>query len=285
MTMYQDLDGRVAIVTGAGRPSGLGEAIARKLAEDGVRMVLHDLGKRDGDLAPAHGVGASDDMAQVAEGLRAINPNVSTFEADMREEAGVAALVAHAVEKFGRLDILVNNAGVGYLFGPLIETTLERWDTVLNVNLRGAMFAMKHAALQMLRQPIDDKWGRGRIVSIASRAAKSGSALTSSYVASKHGLVGLTRSAAIELGPDQITVNAVCPNHVTTGLGAWQNDYMAKMRGQTVDEYLAAMRGRIPLGRVGEVDDTANACAFLCSGQARYITGEAMNVSGGEEMH
>lgn len=285
MTMYQDLDGRVAIVTGAGRPSGLGEAIARKLAEDGVRMVLHDLGKRDGDLAPAHGVGASDDMAQVAEGLRTINPDVSTFEADMREEAGVAALVAYAVEKFGRLDILVNNAGVGYLFGPLIETTQERWDTVLNVNLRGAMFAMKHAALQMLSQSIDEKWGRGRIVSIASRAAKSGSALTSSYVASKHGLVGLTRSAAIELGPDQITVNAVCPNHVTTGLGAWQNEYMAKARGQSVDEYLAAMRGRIPLGRVGEVDDTANACAFLCSGQARYITGEAMNVSGGEEMH
>ena len=167
----------------------------------------------------------------------------------------------------------------------MIEATQERWDTVLNVNLRGAFFAMKHAARQMLAQPVDPAWGRGRIVSIASRAAKSGSALTSSYVASKHGLVGLTRSAAIELGPEQITVNAVCPNHVTTGLGAWQNEFMAQARGQTVDEYLAAMRARIPLGRVGEVDDTANACAFLCSGQARYITGEAMNVSGGEEMH
>lgn len=283
--MYQDLDGKVAIVTGAGRPSGLGEAIARKLAEDGAKLVLHDLGKRDGDMAPAHGVGGTDDMAQVAEGLRAINPDVSTFAADMREEAEVAALVAYAVEKYGRLDILVNNAGVGYLFGPLVDATQEQWDTVLNVNLRGAMFAMKHAARQMLTQPVTDKWGRGRIVSVASKAAKVGSALTSSYVASKHGLIGLTRSAAIELGPDQITVNAVCPNHVTTGLGAWQNEFMAKKRGQTVEEYLDAMRGRIPLGRVGEVDDTANACAFLCSGQARYITGEAMNVSGGEEMH
>lgn len=283
--MYPDLNGRVAIVTGAGRRKGLGEAIARKLAEDGARLVLHDLGKAEGDMAPAHGVGASEEMAEVAEALRAINPDVATFQADMREEAGVAALVAHAVERFGRLDILINNAGVGYLFGPLIEATQERWDTVLNVNLRGAFFAMKHAARQMLAQPVDPAWGRGRIVSIASRAAKSGSALTSSYVASKHGLVGLTRSAAIELGPEQITVNAVCPNHVTTGLGAWQNEFMAQARGQTVDEYLAAMRARIPLGRVGEVDDTANACAFLCSGQARYITGEAMNVSGGEEMH
>ena len=233
----------------------------------------------------AHGIGGSDEMEAVAEGLQKIHPEISTFRADMRVEADVEALVAHAVDRFGRLDILINNAGVGYLFGPLIDATQERWDTVLNVNLRGAFFAIKHAARQMLKQPVEEGWGRGRIVSIASRAAKSGSALTSSYVASKHGLVGLTRSAAIELGRDQINVNAVCPNHVTTGLGEWQNAFMSEARGQSVDEYLAAMCERIPLGRVGQVEDTANACAFLCSGQARYITGEAMNVSGGEEMH
>lgn len=285
MTMYPDIAGKVAVITGAGRRKGLGEAIARKLAADGARIVIHDLGRTAGALAPAHGVGGDDEMNAVAADIRATGAEVTTFAADMRVEDDVAGLIAHAVSSYGRLDILVNNAGVGYLFGPLIDATQEQWDTVLNVNLRGAFFAMKHAARQMLAQPIVDGWGRGRVVSIASRAAKSGSALTSSYVASKHGLVGLTRSAAIELGPEQITVNAVCPNHVTTGLGEWQNDYMAKMRGQTVPDYLAAMRGRIPLGRVGEVDDTANACAFLCSGQARYITGEAMNVSGGEEMH
>ncbi|QIG78853.1 SDR family oxidoreductase [Sphingosinithalassobacter tenebrarum] len=285
MTMYPDLEGKVAIVTGAGRRKGLGEAIARKLAEDGVKLVLHDLGETKGDMAPAHGVGASEEMAAVAEDLRAINPDVTTFQADMREEAQIEAMVAHAVASYGKLDILVNNAGVGYLFGPLVDATQEMWDTVLNVNLRGAFFAMKHAVRQMQKQDIVEGWGRGRIVSIGSRGSKSGSALTSSYIASKHGIVGLTRSAAIELGPEQITVNAVCPNHVTTGLGSWQNEYMAKARGQTLEEYLAAMRGRIPLGRVGEPSDTANACAFLCSGQARYITGEAMNVSGGEEMH
>ena len=283
--MYPDLEGKVAIVTGAGRHKGLGEAIARKLAEDGARLVIHDLGKTEGDMAPAHGVGASSELAEVAESIRAVNPHVSTFEADMREESQVEALVAHAVERFGKLDILVNNAGVGYLFGSLVDATQEMWDTVLNVNLRGAFFATKHAVRQMLTQPVQEDWGRGRIVSIGSRGSKSGSALTSSYIASKHGLVGLTRSAAIELGPDQITVNAVCPNHVTTGLGGWQNEFMAQARGQSVEEYLEAMRGRIPLGRVGSPDDTANACAFLCSGQARYITGEAMNVSGGEEMH
>lgn len=283
--MYLDLEGKVAIVTGAGRHKGLGEAIARKLAEDGVSLVLHDLGQTQGAMAPAHGVGASDELAAVADSIRAINPAVTTFQADMREESQVEALVAHAVQTYGKLDILVNNAGVGYLFGPLVDATQEMWDTVMNVNLRGAFFAMKHAVRQMLTQPVQDGWGRGRIVSIGSRGSKSGSALTSSYIASKHGLVGLTRSAAIEIGAEQITVNAVCPNHVTTGLGSWQNEFMASARGQTVEEYLAAMRARIPLGRVGDPEDTANACAFLCSGQARYITGEAMNVSGGEEMH
>ncbi|MFL0417654.1 SDR family NAD(P)-dependent oxidoreductase [Sphingomonas sp. 179-I 2A4 NHS] len=283
--MYPDLNGKVAIVTGAGRPGGLGAAIARKLAEDGVKVMLHDLGTTKGAMAPGHGIGTNDDLEAVATELRALHPDIATYAADMRVEAEVEAMVAATVERFGRLDILVNNAGVGYLFGPFVEQTQEKWDTVLDVNLRGAFFAMKHAIRQMLTQDEQPGWGRGRVVSIGSRGSKSGSALTSSYIASKHGLVGLTRSVAIEMGPQQINVNMVCPNHVTTGLGAWQNEYMASMRGQTIEEYLEAMRGRIPLGRVGTPEDTANACAFLCSGQARYITGEAMNVSGGEEMH
>lgn len=283
--MYPDIEGKVAIVTGAGRHGGLGAAIARKLAEDGAHVVLHDLGSTNGEMAPAHGIGDRSELEQIADELRVIHPNITTFTADMRIEAEVEALIGHAVATFGRIDILINNAGVGYLFGPFVEQTQEMWDTVLDVNLRGAFFAMKHAIRQMLKQEEIPDWGRGRIVSIGSRGSKAGSALTSSYIASKHGLVGLTRSVAIEMGPEQITVNAVCPNHVTTGLGSWQNEYLAKFRGQTLDEYLSAMRGRIPLGRVGTPEDTANACAFLCSGQARYITGESMNVSGGEVMH
>jgi meso-butanediol dehydrogenase/(S,S)-butanediol dehydrogenase/diacetyl reductase len=125
----------------------------------------------------------------------------------------------------------------------------------------------------------------GRIVSIASQAAKSGFANTAAYTSSKHGLVGLTRVAAIELAPHKITVNAVCPNHITTGLGSWQNDFMSKAQGKTLEQYLADMRARIPLGRTGLPEDIAKACAFLCSDQADYITAEAMNVSGGEEYH
>ncbi|MFO1456746.1 MAG: SDR family oxidoreductase [Steroidobacteraceae bacterium] len=284
--MYPDLKGKVAIVTGAGRAGGLGAAIVRRLAQEGARLVIHDLGRAKGDMAPKHGVGLVDELEQVAQEARSLGAEATTFAGDMLVEADVEAMVAHAVKTFGRVDILVNNAGVGYLFGPLLEMTQERWDTTLGVNLRGCFFAIKHAARQMVKQGPQGDWGAGKIVSVGSRASKSGSSLTSAYVASKHGLVGLTRSAAVELGPHRINVNAVCPNHVTTGLGSWQNDYMAKARGfASVDEYLAAMRGRIPLGRVGLPDDTARAVAFLCSSESIYVTGEAMNVSGGEEMH
>ena len=283
--MYPELQGKVAVVTGAGRLGGLGAAIARRLASEGARLVLHDLGRAQDETAPAQTVGQDDELQAIAAGIRASGAEVSVATADMRVEREVEALIAHAVSRFGRLDILVNNAGVGYLFGPLLDTTEQSWQTVLGVNLTGAFFALKHAARQMLKQQPHPDWGRGRIVSIGSRASKSASLYTGAYVTSKHGLIGLTRAGAVELGPHAITVNAICPNHVTTGLGSWQNQFMAGKRGLAVDEYLAAMRGRIPLGRVGLTEDTAKACAFLCSSQAAYITGEAMNVSGGEENH
>jgi meso-butanediol dehydrogenase/(S,S)-butanediol dehydrogenase/diacetyl reductase len=284
--MYPDLAGKVAVVTGSGRVGGLGEAMARRLAAEGAKIVIHDIGQTKGDIAPAHGVGIRDEMDGIAADIRALGGEATAFAADMLVEDEVAALIDCAVTTYGRIDILVNNAGVGYMFGPLIEMTAERWNTVLNVNLRGAFFAMKHAARHMIAQgPAEGGWGAGRIVSIGSRASKSGGMFTQAYTASKHALVGLTRSAALEFAPHKINVNAICPNHVTTKLGAWQNSFMSDARGQSVDEYLAQMRARIPLGRVGLVEDTANACAFLCSGQANYITGEAMNVSGGEEYH
>lgn len=274
------LSGKVAIVTGAGRHKGIGEAIAKRLAADGAKMVLHDIGVLKGDIAPSHGVGQKAELEQVADEIRKAGGTAATFTGDMLVEKDVEALVAFTVKTYGRVDILINNAGIGYLFGPLVETTQEHWDAVLGVNLRGCFFGIKHAAKQMIAQ------GQGgRIVSIASQAAKSGFGHTAAYTSSKHGLVGLTRVAAIELAPHKITVNAVCPNHITTGLGSWQNDFMSKAQGKSVDKYLDDMRGRIPLGRVGLPEDIAKACAFLCSDQADYITAEAMNVSGGEEYH
>jgi meso-butanediol dehydrogenase/(S,S)-butanediol dehydrogenase/diacetyl reductase len=277
--MY-NLSGKVAIVTGAGRRKGLGEAMARRLAAEGCAVVVHDIGRTKGDIAPQHGVGQAAELEAIVGDLVAGGAKAAGFQADMLVEADVAAMVAFAVDRFGRLDILVNNAGIGYLFGPLIDMTQEHWDAVLGVNLRGCFFGIKHAARQMMKQG-----NGGSIVNIASQAAKGGSARTAAYTSSKHGLVGLTRVAATELAPHQIRVNALCPNHVTTGLGSWQNEYMSKARGLTLDAYLDDRRSKIPLGRLGLVEDTAKACAFLCSEQASYITGEAMNVSGGEQYH
>jgi meso-butanediol dehydrogenase/(S,S)-butanediol dehydrogenase/diacetyl reductase len=274
------LEGRVALCTGSGRPGGLGEAILARLAREGCRVVVSDLGQPPAGLA-ATNLASSEDAERVVAGLRAAGADALAVPLDVRDEAQVEAAVARAVGQFGRLDILVNNAGIGFLMAPLLETSREHWQTVLDVNLMGAFLCTKHAARQMIHQ------GQGgRIVNVASQAAKSGHAHMAAYTASKHGMVGLTRSAAMELGPYGITVNAVCPNHVTTGLGSAQNEYFARLRGfASVEEYLADMRRRIPLRRTGLPNDTAEAVAFLCSDAAEYVTGEAMNVSGGIEMH
>jgi meso-butanediol dehydrogenase/(S,S)-butanediol dehydrogenase/diacetyl reductase len=272
--------GRVAVVTGSGRLQGLGWAIARRLASEGAAVVISDIGASRDAATPAAMIGAADEMAAIVDDFREGGAQASSFACDVRDHDSVKALAAHAVEAHGSLDIWVNNAGIGYLMKPLLEVTPDDWRAVIEVNLTGAFFGLQEAARIMVAQ------GRGgRIINIASQAAKSGFLHAQAYSASKHGLVGLVRSAAIELGPHGITVNNVCPNHVTTGLGAWQNEYFAKVTGRSIERYLADMAGRIPLGRPGLPEDTANAVAFLCSDEAAYITAESMNVSGGEEPH
>ena len=273
------LKGKVAICTGSGRKLGLGAAILRRLAAEGCDVVVSDLGTPDRLLASGD-IGASDEMEAIAAELRGLGVRVLVIPCDVRSEASVQNLIGRTVAELGRLDILVNNAGVGYLLKPFIDATLEEWQLVLDVNLTGTFLCSKHAARHMR-----SAGQGGRIINIASQAAKTGFAHLAAYVSSKHGMVGFTRSSAIELGGDGITVNAVCPNHVTTGLGAKQNEYYAKVRGQTPEQFMAAMRQRNALGRPGVPGDTAAAVAFLASDDARYITGEAMNVSGGEETH
>jgi NAD(P)-dependent dehydrogenase (short-subunit alcohol dehydrogenase family) len=274
-------DGKVAIVTGAGRFKGLGEAMARRLASEGASIVLTDKGSLDGDQFPAHGIGTSDEMEQVAASIRhETGAQVRTQACDVRFEDQVEAMVANTVTAFGRVDVLVNNAGIGYLMTLIVDTPSDDWDAVLGVNLKGMFLCTKHVARHLIVQG-----NGGRIVNIGSQASKSGFANASAYTSSKHGVVGFTRAAALELAQHGITVNAICPNHVTTGLGAWQNSHFSALGGTSVDEYLDAMKARIPIGRTGTPNDIAAACAFLCSDDAAYITGEAMNVSGGEEYH
>jgi meso-butanediol dehydrogenase/(S,S)-butanediol dehydrogenase/diacetyl reductase len=251
-----------------------------RLAREGAAVVISDLGAPADAATPAAMTGGEAQIEEVAAQIQAAGAVASACACDVRQFQQVEALAEHAVKTHGGLDIWINNAGIGYIMKPLLEVTPADWTSVIGVNLTGAFYGLQAAAARMIAQ------GRGgRIINIASQAAKSGFPFAQAYCSSKHGLVGLVRSAALELGSHGITVNNVCPNHVTTGLGAWQNEYFSKKLGKTLEQYTADMVARIPLGRVGLPQDTASAVAFLCSDEAVYITAESMNVSGGEEPH
>jgi meso-butanediol dehydrogenase/(S,S)-butanediol dehydrogenase/diacetyl reductase len=273
-------EGRTVVVTGSGRAAGLGAAILRRFAGEGANCVVSDLGT-PADRMGTEDIGTTDEMRAVVAELETLGARAMAAPCDVRSPRDCMALVDAAVETFGRLDVMVNNAGIGYLMKPLLETDEADWDAVLDVNLKGAFLCSQAAARQFIAQG-----NGGRIVNIASQAAKSGFPHMAPYTASKHGMVGLTRSNAVELGAHGITVNAVCPNHVTTGLGAKQNAYFAQLLGfESVEAYLADMARRNPMGRPGLATDTAAAVAWLASDEAFYVTGEALNVSGGEEYH
>ncbi|MFS4467247.1 SDR family NAD(P)-dependent oxidoreductase [Maribacter sp. 2210JD10-5] len=277
--MY-NLKGKTAIVTGSGRIDGIGEAIVLKLAENGCNVVITDIGEAQGENFSKEHIGTTDDMETIVKKAKVKGVNAMAVACDIRFENQVASLIKTTREAFGSVDIMVNNAGVGYIMEPFTEFKEESWDAVLDVNLKGAFLCSKHAAIAMM-----DQGKGGAIINIASQAAKSGFPYAAAYTASKHGMIGLTRSNAVELGQHKIRVNAVCPNHITTGLGHWQNKFFSDKLGLEYDDYLQSIVDKNPLKRTGLVTDIAKAVAFLASDQADYITGEAMNVSGGEEYH
>lgn len=260
--------GKTVIVTGSGRERGLGQGILQRFADEGANCVVSDLVI----TSEAEGVAAE---------LRSRGAKVATIACDVADAAQCDALIAGARDAFGSVDILVNNAGIGFMMKPLLDVDPADWAKVIAVNLSGAFYCTQAAARAMVAG------GKGgRIINIASQAAKTGFPHLPAYVSSKHGMIGLTRASAVELGAHGITVNAVCPNHVTTALGAEQNEYFSKLLGfDSVDAYLANMAAKNPMGRPGLPSDTAAACAWLASDEAFYVTGEALNVSGGEEMH
>lgn len=257
-------EGKTVLVTGSGKQKGLGQAILQRFADEGARCIVSD---RSIDA----------EAEAVAAELRDRGAAVEAIACDVSRADQCAALI----EQAGAVDIFVNNAGIGFMMKPLLEVDPADWDTVIAVNLSGAFYCTQAAARAMIAR------GKGgRIINIASQAAKTGFPHLPAYVSSKHGMIGLTRACAVELGQHGITVNAVCPNHVTTGLGAQQNEYFSKLLGfDSVEAYLANMARKNPMGRPGLAGDTASACAWLASDDAFYVTGEALNVSGGEEMH
>jgi NAD(P)-dependent dehydrogenase (short-subunit alcohol dehydrogenase family) len=246
------LDNKVAIITGAA--SGIGRATAQVFAREGARLVLADMNEE----------GGNETLAQLKQtGASAIFVNV-----DVAKAAEVEAMVAQAVASYGRLDCAFNNAGIDGRGGKIHECTEENWNRVLAINLTGVWLCMKAEIAQMLKQG-----GKGAIVNTSSTAGLTGGAGLPAYIASKHGVAGLTRAGALEYGKHNIRINAVCPGPIRTPM-------LGRLLSRREDMETRLARAQ-PLKRLGEPAEIGEAVAWLCSDRASYVHGLPLPVDGG----
>jgi len=255
--MTGHLAGKAAVVTGGGR--GLGRAIALRLAADGADVVISDV-----DAASA---------SQVVQDITATGRRAVGIDADVSTGQGRTRFVNAAAEAFGRLDMLVNNAGIIRVHRPE-DVTEDEWDLILNINCKAVYFACI-AARPHLAAP------GGRIVNIASIAGKVPTPWWIPYGVSKAGVIALTRSLASAFAAEGITVNCVCPGPAETPMWEYINTEGAARVGMPRGEFTKRRVNNTPLGRMARPEDVARVVSFLCSPDAAYMTGQAINVDGG----
>ncbi len=259
------LKDRVAIITGGGR--GIGRGVALRYAHEGAKLVLVDIEQSHLDESAAELDASGTGVEYILQ------------QADVSLSADVQRFFDATIARFGRLDILVNNAGIGNPPAPIINMPEEAWDRTLAVNLKSVFLCSKLAALQFIKQG-----DGGRIISVASQAGKTGYAMLTPYCASKAGVVLFTQAFAKEVGQHKINVNCVCPGTIDTpllrgaGMGALASD-------ELFQRVIGNVLPSIPLGRLGYPADVAKVITFLASDDADYMTGQAINISGGQEMH
>lgn len=259
------LAGKIALVTGGAQ--GLGAALSERLAAEGADVAVLDLN--------AEGAKAVADQLASKHSVRTLG-----LGCDVTAEEQVAAVFARVEQEFGRLDLCISNAGI-LISGDITEFDVAQWRKVVDVNLTGYMIIAKYAARMMLAQ------GSGVIIQINSKSGKKGSLKNSAYAASKFGGIGLTQSLALELAPAGIRVNAICPGNLLDS-PLWVDslyEQYAKRWNMTVEEVRRKYVDQVPLGRGCTYDDVANAMVFLCLDESGYITGQALNVDGGQTMH
>jgi 3-hydroxybutyrate dehydrogenase len=261
MASPYNLSGQAAIVTGS--TSGIGQALAHALAAEGVDVVLNGFG----DAAAIE--------AARAELENTTGAKVRYHGADMTKPAEIADMVAFAQKEFGRLDVLVNNAGVQHV-APIEDFPIEKWDQIIAINLTSAFLATRAAV------PIMKAQGRGRIVNIASAHALVASPFKSAYVAAKHGILGLTKTVALEVAADGVTCNAICPGYVKTPLVEAQIADQAKARGMTPDQVMRdVILAAQPTKKFVEFSQLAGLLLYLASDMGASANGAAFAIDGG----
>jgi NAD(P)-dependent dehydrogenase (short-subunit alcohol dehydrogenase family) len=253
-SMSGRLDGKVAVITGGA--SGMGLATAARFLKEGAKVVIADLNQATGSAA----------LESLAEGGQ--DDRVRFIRVDVAAETDIEAMIALAIDQFGRLDVLFNNAGVGGAFGALTDIHVDDWNYTFAVLVRGVFLGLKHGARQMLAQG-----GGGSIINTASIAGMSGGAGPLAYSAAKAAVINLTRASAVELARDRVRVNAICPGPILTPL----------MHGGKPDRATETIKAFIPWPEIGQPADIAGAALFFASDDSGFVTGDAMVVDGGVE--
>ena len=255
------LENKIAIVTGAGR--GIGRAIALALAKDGANVVVSDINLQEAN--------------EVAKEIEALGQKSQAVKTDVTNKKDVDELFKKTLEKFSTLDIMVSNAGVSSM-EYVIDMSEEKWDFNLDVNLKGTFLVTQAAAKQMISQQ------KGKIICTASMAGKGGVATQAHYNASKHGVIAYVKSLAQELAPFGINVNSICPGSIKTSMQDREVQWSAQIRGAgaTAEDIREEMANFTPLGRIGLPEDVAKVVVFLASDDAAFMTGQAINVTGGQ---
>ena len=281
-----NLDGKVALITGAGGMKGIGRATALKLASQGADIVLSDVQRTRDNLPPQELAANWRSIDSVAEEVEALGRRALTIWCDLTVSEQVQSMSRRAAEHFGHIDILVNNARaiIGRDRVPVTELNEEVWQHFLAINTTAVFLCTKFVGQIMVQQ------GQGgRIINMASDASKRGKPMTAAYTSSKFAVVGLTQASALDLAPHRITVNAVCPGTVNTDRLNYWEQAQARAQGVAPEEFraqiVASSAKATPLGRVAESEDVANLVAFLASNDASFITGQAYNINGGVLFH
>ena len=276
--MLNDLIGKTALITGAGKRTGIGFAIARKLASLGTQVILADLGNSPQEQSEVR-TGTQEEMEELARALKEeFQVRTLAVPVDVTDNDSIRTMVEAVKDRFNRIEILCNNAGASFGVPNTVQYYEERaWMKTIDVNLHGA-FRVSRAVLPLMTGC------QGSIINTASRAGKVPPLFNGAYAVAKAGVIMLTKVMARELAGAGIRVNAVCPGQIGTDLEKWRFELEARFLGSTVEEREQEMCKTIPLGRIGSTEEVANLVAFLASEASSYLTGQAINVTGGQLM-